>query len=228
MLKSLFNCFDDVLAAEGYQARQGQLIDASIVPVPIQRNRREENRQLKNGEVPDDWSGAKRAQKDVDGRWTGKRGKHYFGYKNHIGVDAEHKLIRTFATTPAHVHDSRVFDDLIAPDNEDPGVWADSAYRSEETEQVLEDAGYESHICEKGQRDQPLRDEQQANNRTRSKIRSRVEHVFGFQENSMGGKFIRTIGLARAEVKIGLMNLTYNLMRYLQLTKGREGTPAAA
>lgn len=42
----------------------------------------------------------------------------------------------------------------------------------------------------------------------------------------MGGKFIRTIGLVRAKVKIGLMNLTYNLMRYLQLTKGREGVPA--
>jgi len=125
------------------------------------------------------------------------------------------------------VHDSRVVDALVDSDNVDPGIWADSAYRSEETEQVLQDAGYESHICEKGQRNQPLTDEQQANNRLRSKVRSRVEHIFGFQENSMGRKFIRTIGLARAKVKSGLMNLSYNLMRYLQLTKGREGTSAA-
>lgn len=73
------------------------------------------------------------------------------------------------------MHDSRVLDDLIDPDNADPGVWADSAYRREETEQVLHDAGDESHICEKGQRNQPLNDEQKANNRTRSKTRSRVE-----------------------------------------------------
>lgn len=178
-----------------------------------------------SGEVSPDWGDAKRAQKDVDGRWTGKRGKKYFGYKNHLSIDAKHKLMRRFETTPAKVHDSRVFDDLIDPDNVDPGVWADSAYRSQETEKVLQDAGYES---EKGQRNQPLTDEQQANNRTRAKIRSRVEHVFGFQENSMGGKFIRTIGLARAKLKIGLMNLTYNLMRYLQLTKGRESTLAIA
>ncbi len=228
LLETVFNRFDDFLVAEGFEAKQGQIIDASIVPVPIQRNPREANRRIKNGEVPQDWGDAKRAQKDVDGRWTGKRGKKYFGYKNHLSIDAKHKLIRRFETTPANVHDSRVFDDLIDPDNVDPGVWADSAYRSQDTEKVLQDAGYESHICEKGQRNQPLTDEQQANNRTRAKIRSRVEHVFGFQENSMGGNFIRTIGLARAKLKIGLMNLTYNLMRYLQLTKGRESTLAIA
>jgi len=143
-------------------------------------------------------------------------------------VDAQHKLIRTFAVTPANVHDSQVFDDLIDPDNADPGVWADSAYRSDETEAVLEDGGYESHICEKGQAGQPLSAEQEARNRKRSKVRSRVEHIFGFQQNSMGGKLIRTIGLARAEVKISLMNMTYNLMRYLQLTQRREGASAAA
>ena len=107
-------------------------------------------------------------------------------------------------------------------------MWADSAYRSEETEAVLADAGYESHICEKGQGGQPLSAEQESRNRQRSKIRSRVEHVFGFQENSMGGKLIPTIGLARAEVKIGLMNPTYNLMRYLQLAKHTQGAYPAA
>ncbi len=135
-----------LLVAEGFEAKQGQIIDASIVPVPIQRNPREANRRIKNGEVPQDWGDAKRAQKDVDGRWTGKRGKKYFGYKNHLSIDAKHKLILRFETTPANVHDSRVFDDLIDPDNVDPGVWADSAYRSQDTEKVLQDAGYESHI----------------------------------------------------------------------------------
>lgn len=154
LLESVFDHFDDFLAAEGFEARPGQIIDAAIVPVPIPRNRRQENDRLKNGEVPEDWGEAKRAQKDVDGGWTGKRGKRYFGYKNHISIDAQHKLIRRFKTTPANVHDSRVFDDVVDPDNIDPGVWADSAYRGEETEEVLQDAGYESHICEKGQRNQ--------------------------------------------------------------------------
>ena len=59
LIEPLFERFDDYLAAEGLQARQGQIIDASIVPVPIQRNSREENRRIKQGEVPEDWSEAK-------------------------------------------------------------------------------------------------------------------------------------------------------------------------
>lgn len=228
LIEPLFDRFGDYLAAEGYQAKQGQIVDASIIPVPLQRNSREENRRIKAGEVPEDWSAAKRAQKDVEARWTKKRGKSTFGYKNHIDVDAAHLFVRTFAVTPAQVHDSQVFDDLIDPDNADPEVWADSAYRSEATEAVLADAGYASHICEKGQAGKPLSAEQQANNRQRSQIRARVEHVFGCQQNSLGGKLIRTIGLARARVKIGLRNLTYNLMRYLQITQHRRGVPAAA
>ena len=228
LTKPLFDRFGDHLTQAGLEARQGQIIDASIIPVPIQRNRREENRRIKAGEVPEDWDEHKRRQKDTDARWTKKHGKSHFGYKNHINVDAEHKFIRTFETTPANVHDSQVFDAVLDPDNADPQVWADSAYRSEATEAALSEAGYESHICEKGQSNQPLSDAQQAANRRRSKVRARVEHVFGFQENSLGGQLIRTIGKARAAVKIGCMNLTYNLMRYLQLTKPRGGAPAAA
>jgi len=126
------------------------------------------------------------------------------------------------------VHNSQVLEDRIDPDNADPGVWADAAYRREDTETVLVEAGYESPICEKGQAGQPLTAEQQVRNRQCSKIRSRVEHVLGFQPDSMGGKLVRTIGLARTEVKTGLVNLTYNLMRDLQLTKRREGAPADA
>lgn len=228
LIKPLFDRFGDYLAQAGLEARQGQIIDASIVPVPIQRNRREENRRIKAGEVPEDWDEHKRRQKDTDARWTEKHGKSYFGYKNHIDVDVEHKLIRNYQSTAANVHDSQVFDDIIDPENADPQVWADSAYRSEATEAALGGAGYESHICEKAQSNQPLSDAQQAANRRRSKVRARVEHVFGFQQNSLGGKLIRTIGQARAAVKIGCMNLTYNLMRYLQLTKPKVAAPALA
>jgi len=181
LMRPLFDRFGDHLAASGYQARSGQIIDASIVRVPIQRNSREENTRIKAGAVPEDWSGAKREQKDVDARWTEKHGKQYYGYKNHIDVDAEHNFVRTYEVTPANVHDSQVFDAVIDPDNADPEVWADSAYQSEETETVLEDAEYVSHIHEKGQKDRPLTEVQKQRNRERSRVRCRVEHVFGFQ-----------------------------------------------
>lgn len=228
LIERLFHRFGTHLEREGLQARSGQIIDASIVRAPIQRNSRDENQRIKQGEVPEDWNDAKREQKDVEARWTKKHGKSYYGYKNHINVDAEHKLVRDYQVTPANVHDSQVFDEVIDPDNADPEVWADSAYRSEDTQAVLAKAGYVSHIQEKGQSGQPLSDEQNRANRERSRIRSRVEHVFGVQENSLGGKLVRTIGLARATVKIGLMNLSYNLKRYVYLNRRGVSAPVAA
>lgn len=74
----------------------------------------------------------------------------------------------------------------------------------------------------------PLTEAEQARNRERLKTRVRVEHIFGSQQNEQGGKLVRTIGLARAAVKIGLMNLTYNLRRFVYLENRREGTSAAA
>jgi len=227
LIDPLFVRFDDVLTAHGYEARKGQIIDASIVKAPVQRNRREDNEKIKRGEVPADWSETKRRQKDTDARWTKKHAKSYYGYKNHISVDAEHKLIRTALTTPANVHDSQAFDAVLDFDNADPQVWADSAYRSEDTEQVLAEAGFESHIHEKGQSNAPLRAEQNERNRGRSKIRARVEHIFGSQHHEQGGKFVRTIGLARAAVKIGLMNLVYNFRRFVYL-QGRKSSASAA
>jgi hypothetical protein len=54
---------------------------------------------------------------------------------------------------------------------------------------------------------------------TRSRVRARVEHVFGHQQSSMGGKIVRTIGIARARFKIGMMNLGYNIRRLVQLER---------
>lgn len=228
LTERLFERFADVLEAHGYQARKGQIVDASIVKVPVQRNRRDENEIIKKGEVPEDWPENKRRQKDTDARWTKKHGKSYYGYKNHISIDAEHKLIREYLATPANVHDSQAFDAVLDFENADPEVWADSAYRSEETEQELDDAGFESRIHEKGQSNAPLSPAQQERNRERSRTRVRVEHIFGSQENEQGGKFLRTIGLARAAVKIGLMNLVYNFRRFVYLKKRKSSAAATA
>ena len=72
-------------------------------------------------------------------------------------------------------------------------------------------------IIEKGQRNHPITDEQKLTNKEKSRIRVRVEHIFGFVENSMNGSFIKTIGIKRAKTVIGLMNLTYNLFRKVQI-----------
>ena len=221
-VKSLFDRFDAYLRDNGYLAMGGQIVDASIVPVPKQRNSRYENETIKASKTPKGWNRKprKKRHKDVDARWTKKHGKSHYGYKNHINADRRHKFIRDYQVSDASVHDSRMLDELIDGENTSSDFWGDSAYRSADTENKLEDKGYRSHIHHKGRRNKPLTARQVKANKSRSKVRVRVEHVFGFQQRSMGGKFIRTIGMARAKTKIGMMNLVYNMSRLVQFERG--------
>lgn len=214
LVEPLFERFDTFLRSAGFVARKGQIVDASIVAAPKQRNSREENTKIKEGEEPGDWSAAKRRQKDIDARWTKKNGVSHFGYKNHISIDVEHKFIRHYAVSDASVHDSRVFEELLDPCNMSRDVWADSAYRSEKSLAALGLMGYREHIQRKGHRGKALTNHERLGNTTRSRVRSRVEHVFGVQVMRAGDLIVRTIGLGRARVKIGLRNLAYNLDRY--------------
>ncbi len=200
LIDTLFERFGQHLAAKGYIARGGQMIDATIVSAPKQCNTREENDTVKNGQTPEGWEKkpAKNRQKDKDARWTKKHGKSFYGYKNHVGVDKTHKLIRKWDATDASPHDSQKLDDVLDPTNTSKEVWADSAYRSAEIEQRLKGKGYRSRIHRRGARNRPLSEAQEAANKMRSRVRARVEHVFGHQENSMGRKIVRSIGMARA------------------------------
>lgn len=220
LTEALFNQLSKQLNEAGYVARKGQIIDATIVPAPIQRNTRQENAEIKQGDIPDDWDDHKQRQKDVDARWTKKNGKSHYGYKNHIDVDNENKVIRHYEVTDASVHDSKVFEELLDADNSSAAVWADSAYRSEEKERRLAELGYRSHVQRKGKRGTPLSPRALQGNHTRSKVRSRVEHVFGAQSN-LRRKAIRSIGIVRARTEIGMMNIVYNMRRLCCLDRMR-------
>ena len=195
------------------------MIDATIVPVPKQRNSRDENETVKAGETPVEWEKqpAKLRQKDRDARWTKKHGRSFFGYKNHVNADAKHKLIRRYEVTDAAVHDSQALDALLSKSNTSTNVFADSAYRSAESEAKLKAGGFKSRIHRRANRNHPLSNAQTRANRAKSKIRARIEHVFGAQQNSVGGRIVHTIGIARARAKIGLQNLVYNIRRLVTL-----------
>ncbi len=228
VIEALFEDFDGYLEKQGYLAMGGQIIDASIVAVPKQRNNHDENAKIKDGETPEDWANkpAKRSQKDTDARWTKKHGKSHYGYKNHVNVDRRHKLVRRYKVTDAAVHDSQVVEDILDSNNTASDVWADSAYRSAEIEAKLDKMGLKSRIHHKSHRNKPLTEREIQGNKTRSKVRARVEHVFGAQSNDMGGTLVRSIGLARAKARIGLKNLTYNMRRLVQLERiAMAGSP---
>jgi IS5 family transposase len=216
LIVPLFEQFDEYLIAQGYAAQGGQIIDATLIPVPKQHNSDDENKHLKQGEIPQSWQEKphKLCQKDADARWTKKGGKSYFGYKDHMGIDAKHGLIRRYTVTNASVHDSQVLGQLLDEDNDSDTIWADSAYRSEAIEETLGLIGFESQIHQRGYRHHPLTEEQKQSNRTKSKTRAKVEHVFGTWVMQMGGKLVRSIGIVRAKAQLGLKNLTYNLLRY--------------
>src|SRR5438105_4488912 len=221
LIETLFDRFDQHLGAQGYIARGGQIIDATIVAVPRQRNTREENEAIKRGETPDDWEKkpAKNRQKDKDARWTKKHGKSFYGYKNHVNADAKHKLIRRYDVSDAAVHDSQKLDWLLHTGNTSDAVFADSAYRSAEIEAKLKVRGFNSRIHRRASRNHPLSNAQTRANRAKSRIRARIEHVFGQKESQVGGRIARTIGIVRGRVKIGLQNLAYNIRRLVTLDR---------
>jgi IS5 family transposase len=117
LIEVLFERFHEQLALQGYIAKAGQMIDATFIEVPRQRNRRKENAQVKAGKIPPEWkeemAKPKLCQKDLDARWTKKNFVNHYGYKNHINADQEHKLVHSYKITDASVHDSQVFEELL-------------------------------------------------------------------------------------------------------------------
>lgn len=223
LVEELFEQFTSFLEAQELIFNQGQLIDASFTVAPRQRNTREENKKIKNGEGGDLWNDEpnKKKHKDIDARWTKKNGETFYGYKNHAKVDTKSKFINTYTVTDASVHDSQALDDLLTEKDKAQDLHADSAYTGEEQEKVIEKYGMNNKVHQRKYRNTPLTNKQKASNTNKSKIRARVEHVFGFMEQSMNGLILRSVGIVRATGIIGLINLTYNLFRYKQVKESR-------
>lgn len=235
VIEVLFKAYEAALTKAGFLAMGGQIIDASIVVAPRQRNSDGEKRDLKQGRIPEAWKNkpAKLAQKDRDARWTVKGSKAKpsddgsprvdlavpaFGYKNHIGIDRRHGLIRTWVATDAARHDGAQLPNLISKANTGSQVWADTAYRSKANEKHLAEHGLRSQIHRKKPKGKPMPANVARANGAKSKVRSAVEHVFARQKGPMG-LLVRTIGIARATVKIGLANIAYNMKRAVWLTE---------
>jgi hypothetical protein len=203
----LFARFDCALTDRGYLAMGGQIIDATVVPAPKQRNTEAEKAAIKEGRILEEWQAklAKIRQKDRDARWSVKYTKTkvkegadpkafkpvdlaipMFGYKNHIGIDRAHGPIRTWDASAANAHDGARLPVLISPDNTASGVWADTAYRSKKNEAFLAKGMFTSHIHQRRPHRRAMPERIARANARRSVIRSAVEHVFAGQKHRMG------------------------------------------
>ena len=217
--KALFDGVSTQLLKKGFIARGGQIIDASLVPAPKQRNSRKENKLLKEKKaIPSDWKPAKRRQKDSDASWTKKHGKNHYGYKLSINIDKKYKVIRKIETDTASRNDNQHFDNVFDTGNTSKDVYADRGYPSKDREAWLKENGYRNQIQRKGSSSKPLSKCQQRRNHRIAKTRARVEHIFAAIEQ-MGGKAIRTIGQSRANFAMTMMATCYNLKRLVYFQK---------
>lgn len=223
LIEPIFILFLQELERLNLIVNEGKIIDASFVEVPKQRNSREDNATIKAGLIPSsfDTNPHIKGQKDTDARWTKKNQINYYGYKNHAKVDSKSKLITGYVVSDASVHDSRAMEALLDERDKHQSLHADSAYIGQDA--IIKAKEVTAEICEKGYKNKPLTEEQKQNNREKSKVRSRVEHIFAFMEGSMNGMYLCAIGKKRITAIIGLMNLTYNMFRKIQLQEMKMG-----
>ena len=227
IIDDLFSQFNDLLEQKNLIAHEGTIVDATFVEAPKQRNSREENQTIKEGQTPEEWldpeNKHKLAQKDTDARWAKKNNQTYYGYKDHVKADAKSKFITNYSVTNAAVNDNQEFVGLLKEN--DGLLYGDCGYVGKKFVKQFP-KGVTSMIHEKAEKNRPLTEAQKASNREKSRIRCRIEHIFGYMTGAMHGITVRSIGLERAKFNIGMMNLVYNLCRYVFLMRPRKAEPA--
>jgi len=218
-MKKLFGRFDAVLHQNELILNDGRIVDAEIIEAPKRHLKKDEQERLKDQsskQAPEEHIN-RRSQIDMDAGWTFKHGRRYFGYKNTAKIDNGSKLVLTYHTTNASVHDSQSFS-MVLDKQQDEGqsIFADNGYWGQAClTEVIRTAGVgKSRIMHKGKRGTPINDEQKQENKLWAKTRSRVEHVFAHKKNALNFRQIRRKGLQRADFEIGLGNLVYNLQRF--------------
>ena len=188
--KQLFARIGEYLTKQGLQVNRGTIVDATIISAPSSTKNRTKER-------------------DPEMHQTKKGQQWYFGMKAHIGVDSQTKLIHSVVATAANVHDSQVLPELLH--GEETRVWGDAAY-SGQREVIRQHAPKaKSFVQAKAHRHRPLSEEERAKNRTKSKVRAKVEHAFLVIKRIFGWAKVRYRGLAKnthwLQISCGLANL---------------------
>ena len=194
----MFRLVNVYLAENGLKVNRGTIVDATIIDAPTSTKNKDKAR-------------------DPDMHQTRKGNQWYFGMKTHIGVDHQIKLIHSVAVTAANVHDSQLLGDLLHGD--ETHVWGDSAYAGQKRLLYEQAPNAKDFTQKKGSRYRKLTEAEQSANRYKSKIRSRVEHVFGVMKRQFGFTKVRYRGLDKNAqcvfTKCALVNLVLAKKRLL-------------
>ena len=200
----LFRLVNVYLEENGMRVSRGTIVDATIINAPSSTKNQDK-------------------QRDPEMHQTKKGNQWYFGMKAHIGVDSKTKLIHSVVATPANVHDSQVLEDLLH--GEETRVWGDSAYAGQQVVLRAHAPEAKDFTQKKGHRNRSLTDEDRARNRTKSKVRAKVEHVFQVMKSRFGYTKVRYRGLAKNAhflfVNCALINLVMAKKPLLRLSQAR-------
>ena len=200
----LFRLVNVYLEENGLKLSRGTIVDASIINAPSSTKNKDKAR-------------------DPEMHQTRKGNQWYFGMKAHIGVDSRSKLIHSVVATAANVHDSQVLDDLLHGD--ETRVWGDSAYSGQKAVLCEYAPNARDFTQKKGSRHRSLSAEERSRNRTKSKVRAKVEHVFHVMKRQFGYTKVRYRGLDKNAhhlfIKCALVNLVLSKRRLLRLSQAQ-------
>ncbi len=208
LMDSIFSSIVGRIESNGLLLKKGTIVDATIIKSgnrPLSRKRREELESSPSRQI------------DTDAQSTAKNGKKHFGYKGHIGVDAESKIIRKRTFTPANVHDSREMENVLSGDEQ--SVFADKAYANRKNKRAARAAGVYYGVLDKGVRNHPLSGNQQKRNKQKSRIRAAVEHPFGFMRKKLKVTTMAAKNQLRNALRFDMWCIIYNVCRASFLLK---------
>lgn len=208
LMDEIFASIVGQIESNGLILKKGTIVDATIMQSgnrPLSRKKREELESEPSSQI------------DTDAQSTAKNGKKHFGYKGHIGMDAQSKIIRKRSFTPANVHDSQEMENVLSGDEQ--SVFGDKAYASQKNKRAARAAGIYYGILDKGARNHPLRTRQQKRNKQKSRVRAAVEHPFGFMRKKLKITLLAAKNKTRNALKFDMWCIIYNVCRASFLLK---------
>jgi IS5 family transposase len=217
LAEATFRCVTEQIEKTGLVLKKGTLIDASLVPAAVNKPAPPE------GELPPDADGRPasklvRSPLDPDAAWAKKDGRRHFGYKAHVGLDMESRIVRRATLTPGNINETSCADALICGD--EGAVYADKAYDSKARSAALKARGIRNRIMRRWHWSwaPPSRWELRRN-KLLVKRRAPIEPLFALLKNVYRFARARYRGLVRNAAALQLAVTAMNLKRWTLLAQ---------
>jgi len=200
----LFELIVGDIEKKGLLVKKGTIVDASIIESrtkPLSKKKRKELEENPSSQI------------DIDAHSTKKGGKKYFGYKGHIGVDVESGIIRKRAFTSAQPHDSKLKNKLLSGDEK--AEFGDKAYtnKADKGRSAARKNGKYYGVLDRATRRRKLSKSQKKRNQKKSRVRSQVEHPFGYIKEKLGYRKASAKTLERNGLRFDFNCILYNIFR---------------